>query len=291
MTPEIFRELLPLYVVGALDGEELEQFEHHIDANRARCGAELAEFQAVADNLAFSAPPVMPPDRVWRQIRAGIDPPQRAEREPFDLSALVLRWIPWTATAALAVLVIYLSHQLSERQGTLTALNRRIDALQAANTELAADKTELTRVANELRQKFDRQDLLVASLERKVGQQENSLALLMDPAIRVAQLADPKGETKAVAKAYWHDAKQTGLVVASHLPAVLQGQDKCLELWAIKAGEAPVPAGIFWTDETGHGIVEIRLTKQLASIDKFAVTIEPTGGVPAPSGPMVLIGD
>jgi anti-sigma-K factor RskA len=283
MTHETFRELVPLYVLGALDGEELHTFERYTEANRARCATELAEFQAVADQIARAAPPVRPPATVWQQIRAEIDA-RSEKREPFQLSALLMRWIPWATTTALATLVVYLSNQLGDKQNSLAALNRRIEALQT-------DKMELIRDTNELRQKLNRQDLQVASLEHKVEQQSSSLALLMDPAIRVAQMTDPKGETKAVAKVYWHDTRRTGLVVVSHLAPVLEGEDKCLELWAIKDGEAPVPAGIFWTDESGHGVVEIRLARQLASIDKFAVTIEPTGGVPAPTGPMVLLGE
>ncbi len=288
MTHETFRELLPLYVVGALDGEELREFERYIAANRERCEAEIAAFQTVADQLALAVPPVAPPPGVWRQIRAGIQP-ALAPREPLDLAAWLMRWVPWAATAALALLVVYLSNQLSERQSALVALRDRLEAqqqdiesLQAANARLTTDKAELMRVANELREKLDRQDLRVASLDR-------SLSLLMDPAIRVAPMTDPKRETKAVAKVYWHDTKQTGLVVASHLPAVIQGEGKCLELWAIQAGQAPVPAGIFWTDQTGHGVGEIKLDRPLASIDKFAVTIEPAGGVPAPTVPMVLL--
>jgi anti-sigma-K factor RskA len=288
MTHETFRELLPLYVVGALDGDELREFERYVEANRERCAPEIAEFQAVADQLALAIPPVAPPASVWRQIRADVQPAP-IQREPLGLAALLMRWAPWSATAALALVVLYLSNQLTARQQALVALRQLVEAqqqdigtLQAANARLTTDKAELARVANELLEKLDRQDLRVASLER-------SMAVVTDPSIRVAQMADPKGETKAVGRVYWNDTKQTGLVVASHLPAVIKGEDKCLELWAIKAGEAPVPAGIFWTDETGHGVMEIQLSRQLASIDKFAVTIEPASGVPAPTGPMVLL--
>ncbi len=103
-------------------------------------------------------------------------------------------------------------------------------------------------------------------------------------------MADPKGQTKAAARVYWHDVKKSGVLVASNLQPVLKGQYKCLELWAICGSEAPVPAGLFWTDNTGHGVLEIKLGKQMACVDKFAVTIEPVGGVPAPTGSMILQG-
>jgi anti-sigma-K factor RskA len=112
----------------------------------------------------------------------------------------------------------------------------------------------------------------------------------MDPAIRVAPLADPKAETKAVAKVYWHDARKTGLMVFSNLAPVQQDRGKCLELWAICGNQPPVAAGIGWTDASGHGVLEVKLAKDIACIDKFAVTVERAGGVPAPEGAVVLIG-
>ncbi len=103
-------------------------------------------------------------------------------------------------------------------------------------------------------------------------------------------MTDPKGETKSIARVYWHDAKKTGLIVASNLQPVIQGEGKCLELWVICGTEAPVPAGIGWTDATGHAVLEIKPGKEVACADKFAVTVEPAGGLPMPTGPMVLIG-
>jgi anti-sigma-K factor RskA len=132
--------------------------------------------------------------------------------------------------------------------------------------------------------------LQVAALEKQVGQQSASLDLVMDPAVRVSQMTDPSGATKGAAKVYWHDTKKTGLVVVSNLQAVIKGQGKDLELWAFCGDKPPVPAGLFWTDATGHGVAEIKLVKELACVSKFAVTIEPAGGVQVATGPVVLLG-
>jgi anti-sigma-K factor RskA len=113
---------------------------------------------------------------------------------------------------------------------------------------------------------------------------------LTDPAIRIAPLTDPKGETKATAKVYWQSEKKTGLMVVSSLTPVVEGQGKCLEIWAICGSEPPVPAGIGWTDESGSGNLRVKLAKDIACIDKFAVTVENTGGVSTPEGSIILIG-
>jgi anti-sigma-K factor RskA len=353
MTHEQFREHVPLYVVGALDGDELHEFERYAAEHRAACEPEIAEFQAIADQIALGAPPAAPSPAVFHRVMATIEDynrmvtrarvAERREREEFSVGALVFRWMPWVATAALAALVVVLNGRLHkvndqlavatthsnelvsqgtnqqskfvELNGQIAELTARIaaqstefkeqtdqlrtqnaeqkqdiEALQAVNNRLTAEKAELQRIADELRQKLDRGDAQVAALEKKLTEQAASLELVMDPAIRVAQMTDPKGQTKAIAKVYWHDVKKTGLVVVSNLDPVVQGKGKCLELWTICGTEKPVAAGIGWTDASGHGILQIKLEKPIACADKFAVSVERAGGVPAPEGPIVLLG-
>ena len=63
-------------------------------------------------------------------------------------------------------------------------------------------------------------------------------------------------------------------------------------MWAI-AGKEPVSAGIFEVDEAGHAFLRLPTLLPLPRakrFDKFAVTLEPAGGVPKPTGPMYLLG-
>src|SRR5262245_29824309 len=72
MTQETFREQLPLYAIGALDGDELREFEQYVAENPEDCGAELTEFQAVADHIALEAPAATPSPGVWEQLQRDI---------------------------------------------------------------------------------------------------------------------------------------------------------------------------------------------------------------------------
>ncbi len=390
MTHETFREMLPLYIVGALDGDELYHFERYVAENRELCRNEIAEYQAIADQLALAPPfgepspsvynrilaaieekkppvaapapaPVAPPTRVpvrvpttapastSAPVAAPVSRPasapvaERRERGGFNLGLLILRGLPWVATAALAVLLVGANSQLqemtrlrqatldsynlllgknNEQQGGLTNLTARLDAqareyaaqtqqfqeqvdklrvqneeqqrnlnsLSAANKELDAEKVQLQHAADRMREQLEQQIQQTALLLKKVNEQTVSLDLLMDPTIRIAPLADPKGESKATAKVYWQAEKKTGLMIVSNLTPVVQGQGKCLEIWAICGTEPPVPAGVGWTDETGHGNLRVKLVKDIACVDKFAVTVENAGGVPAPEGSIILIG-
>jgi anti-sigma-K factor RskA len=361
MTHETFRELAPLYVIGALDGVERVEFERYLAANRPRCEAELAEFQAVADQLALAAPAAQPSPEVFKRVMTAVEGPAKpasprapgaaeGRRKGFGFESLLLGWIPWTATVAMCVLLVIMTGQMrtmtqrfleqqsenEKSQAQLTGqiakisqlssnleaqagefkaqaeqlraenetLERDAETLKATNGKLAADKIELLRVTDELRQQVARQDAqvtslqtqlsdhdaLVASLQKQLGEQNERLGLLMDPAIRLAQLADPKNGTKATARVYWQDATKQGLIIVSNLQPILEGEGKDLELWALCGDQPPVPGGLFWTDATGHGVMEIKLSKESACADKFAVTIEPEGGVQAPTGPVVLVG-
>jgi anti-sigma-K factor RskA len=352
MTHEAFREMLPLYVVGALDGDELHNFERYMTENRERCISELAEYQAIADQIALSAPSAKPSPNVYDRIAAAIDdvkrpvtapavatvaaPVQRTKPPGFQLGALIVRLVPWAAAAALAVVLMNLNGQLQtvtrqlqaktdeydglvatnkEQQGGLVDLSGRLeaqsqefngkidqlrtknieqqhdlDALRAANKQLSDEKDGLLRAADHMRGQIEQQNLQTAALQKKMDEQTSSLDLFMDPSTRVALLADPKGESKAVAKVYWNGSRKTGFMVASNCSPVQQSQGKCLELWAICGSEPPVAAGIGWTDDSGHSAFQVKLAKDMACIDKFAVTVERAGGVPAPEGSIILIG-
>ncbi len=59
------------------------------------------------------------------------------------------------------------------------------------------------------------------------------------------------------------------------------------ELWAIAAGK-PFPEGVFTVRPDGRGSVRVDAIPGVASVDVFAVMLEPAGGVPSPTGDMYL---
>jgi anti-sigma-K factor RskA len=85
----------------------------------------------------------------------------------------------------------------------------------------------------------------------------------------------------------WHSTAG-GLLVAQGLPPAPEG--KVYELWAIAGKGAPVPAGVFAVDAKGAGSLRVPPLQAGEDLDTFAVTLEPAGGVPAPTGSMYLVG-
>jgi hypothetical protein len=122
-----------------------------------------------------------------------------------------------------------------------------------------------------------------AALRDEVTRAREVAVLLRDPATRVVALNGLAAAPDASGRIVWHE-KAGGQLYVAGLPPAPAG--KVYELWTI-AGPAPRPAGVFAVDERGSA------SRPVAPVDDgpvkvFAVTVEPTGGVPAPTGPMVL---
>jgi hypothetical protein len=94
MTHETFEELIAVYAVGALDGEDLVRLRAHLAAGCARCEAALRDAH---DDLARAVAPVPPPPDVRSVLleRAG------AATAPVRRRAA---WLPWAVATAAAVI-------------------------------------------------------------------------------------------------------------------------------------------------------------------------------------------
>jgi anti-sigma-K factor RskA len=124
-------------------------------------------------------------------------------------------------------------------------------------------------------------------LKADLQRQQMVIAILRDPATQVVALAGQAPAPTARARMMWH-AKAGGVFVATGLPAAPEG--KAYQLWAIAGSNAPVSAGVFSVDASGTGSLSVRPLPGVATVDAFAVTLEPAGGLPAPSGAMYLLG-
>jgi anti-sigma-K factor RskA len=105
--------------------------------------------------------------------------------------------------------------------------------------------------------------------------------LLRDPATRVMVLRGAGPAAGAQGRVVWHE-RAGGYLLATNLPP--PGPGRTYELWVLSAG-TPRPAGTFEVGRSGEATVRV---EPAGSVDGFAVTLEPEGGVPAPTGPLVL---
>jgi hypothetical protein len=128
-----------------------------------------------------------------------------------------------------------------------------------------------------------------ARLDGLIKEQEKELAWLKDPVVQVAILKGLEANPNAKAQLLWHPGTKQGILYARGLPPL--PLEKSYELWAFVDGQ-PVPTGTFDARPGDVTVYSISRQESLGEKPtKFAVSIEPRGGVPKPTGTIVLLGE
>ena len=92
-----------------------------------------------------------------------------------------------------------------------------------------------------------------------------------------------------MACAIWHPETKRGILYVDGLPPLPLG--KSYQLWAF-VGATPKPAGVFESAAGGTAVISLGAFDAAAEKPaKFAVSVEPKGGVPSPTGAVVLLGE
>jgi anti-sigma-K factor RskA len=105
------------------------------------------------------------------------------------------------------------------------------------------------------------------------------------PSVSSVLLAGLEATPQAQGSTFVDPSARAAVFYASDLPA-LSGE-QTYQLWFIADG-VPVSGGTFDVDAEGRAMVIVDQTAPIEAIQLWAVTIEPAGGVPQPTGEMVL---
>jgi len=186
-----------------------------------------------------------------RPATIGPQPPPRFESGGFPY------WLPWSLAACLGVLCIILMTQTQSMQ-------QRPESLQPKIDQLRKERDDLQRQIAGLKNQDEPSQVRIAVLRSLV---ENS----------------PKG----VAVSLWSIENGRGQFMAEGLAPSPENQD--YQLWLLDKQNNPTSGGTFAVDESGRARFQFKLVSP-ANVEQFAVTVEPKGGVPKPSGPMILLG-
>lgn len=255
MNREDIGELAAAYALGGLEGAERARFEALLAAGDAEALGALRDFEDTLAGLAASAPETPPPAvkaaLMERIAAAGARAPAPVRPLARRRAAIWPAVLSGAMAAGLAAIVV--GWTVSARyEKRLDTLARDADQLKAA-----------------------------------LRSQQAVIAILRDPATQVVALAGLPPAPGARARMMWH-ARAGGVFVATGLPAPPEG--KAYQLWAIAGSNAPVSAGVFSVNASGTGSLSVHPLPGVAAVNAFAVTLEPAGGLPAPSGEMYLLG-
>lgn len=261
-----FTDLVAAHALGALDDDERVGLERHLAAGCAVCEPELVAMQRVAEGIALSAPAVEP----RAEVRRGVIERATAPVPLQPRTAASRRPQPWAIAASIAVLLLAGAVVWGVSLQQRLAGERR-DRVALA-TDLAAARAELTRTQTQLTSgEVERAALL------------RHLSVLGASRLQQVQLAALPPAPSANARMFVDPGSGQAIFSASGLPAL--PNNRTYQLWFITAGK-PVSAGIFDVGPRGDGRVLVQVAPPTNVI--WAVTVEPAGGVPQPTGQMVL---
>lgn len=257
-----FTDLLAGHALGVLDEEERASLERHLDKGCPVCAPELAAMLEVAEGIASSVPAIEPRPEVRRELLA------RAKAvTPIGRRVVASRVGGRTLALAASVALLLLAGAVGWGLGLQQRLQRVERQRVALAADLAAARAELSR--NEVER--------VALLRH--------LAVLGASRLQQVQLAALPPAPTANGRMFLDPGSGEALFSARGLP--LLPRDRTYQLWFITGGK-PVSAGVFDVGPQGDGRVLVDAVPSGAPIDAWAVTVEPAGGVPQPTGEMVL---
>jgi len=288
---EDYKEMIAAHALGALEAAEARELDAHL-ASCAECRVEFESWQDVAASLVYAAPTSKPSaelrSRLLASVRAEAAQPSspviikesvKSKGIAVESSKVESNVVPfekparrswstasqvWAIAASLAFIALIAS---------LVLLWNRNNAMQQ---EMARVTTQLDEAQVELTRERE-----ILSREREARE------LISAPESRIMTLAGTEMATRARAKFVYDRKTGRAMLMADDLPPAPAG--KAYQLWYIAEGKPPMPGHVFNTNAAGHAEMRDQLSEEARSATIFAVTLEPSNGVNAPTGPKYLL--
>lgn len=286
MTHEDVQAALAAEALGALEPEEAERVSLHL-ATCDECRGELAVLRDAAASLAYTVPAAPMDAARSTRLRARLVARARAGREGADASTPARPavgvaaprspasadddprvvpigrargggWGGWLAAAAAVVLLLGVGAYAARMKG-------RYDVLADRYAALGDDRERLVRI---------------------LARSDSTVAALSGPGVKVIDLASTHRAAPS-GRMFWDPATGRWTFFAHDLPALRPQRD--YELWLITP-DGPRAAGTFRPEPDGRAVVRMTYDLPRGSLKAVAVTEEPAGGLPKPSGTPIILG-
>jgi anti-sigma-K factor RskA len=270
---DALRDAYGLYVLGALEPAEHARLVAHL-RTCDECASTVKSLREVAGALAFGVPQVAPSPALRSRVLSAA---ARVRTPRIGVQATALRPPPvtatsrrsralvagWLAAAAAAVVAVAFWSQATSLQTRLADADTRLADL---SRRLDSSERRLQESTNET--SAVRQRLAVLTAADAI-----ELRLVGQPPARQSSARAFVSRTRGV------------LFAASNLPALPAG--RTYQIWYLTRG-APISAGLVQPDAQGNATESFGVPADLAAPAGMAVSLEPDGGVPAPTGAIYL---
>ena len=288
-----FESLCAGYVLGALSDEEKRTFETMLEDASPEQLEIYRQMVRIKDDLSLGVDPMEPSEDLFDGVLDRISLDDIAEDtgessmtesnadsaksiKPKDrgndsTSATILPL--WTYKAAAAIL-------LAGVLGLALYTQQQSERVDEQGAEITVLESEL-----------ERQTQLLTQLESELERKEELLAVLESRQVNLILMAGQETSPEGYGKIIWDPENERALLQVANLPE--PAPDKDYQLWLIKDEQNPVSAGVFSFEQSSTDLfykIE-ELNERPSSISNtFAVTLEPKGGAPQPTGSMYLLG-
>ncbi len=284
-------ELLPIFVLGALEPDEMLAVDSYINHHQG-LAERLAQLEATTAQLAYIAPPLPLPGHVKTQLMQRVQadliaqqpaplsipaifPPRRRivpspgvvmppaappRKPPTNWFSLVTRTLIGVGVAAAMLLLVIRIGQLSI---TTYRLNAELAELKAQNSQL--------HTVNQ-------------SLEQQLQDQNNQMAVFADKEIAL------KGTDVApVALGQFYVVNHKGVLTVQDLPPLPKNQT--YQVWLIPAEGPPLSVGFLEVTAAKMGSLMVTIPDAASNFANVGLSIEPIGGSLSPTmSNIVLLG-
>jgi hypothetical protein len=256
------KDLILLHAFDQLERDEAAALIAHLRSGCPTCAGELASARTIAGMMGLAAAPVAPSSGVRERVLAaarsgGAALARRAPEAPGRKPRARLSAFAVTALLAAGLTGIAI----------LVPARRDIERMRS-------DVQEAHRAAT-------------ASAARAAAAEE-ALKTIGSPATRVIAMGPAGPQPDAAARIFWDEPHASWQVYFTHMKASAPG--RIYQLWFITADRRKISAGTFGVGDTGEASLGVAIPPGLGAIALAAVTEEPEGGVPQPTGAIQLVG-
>lgn len=249
-----YEDQIALFALGLLTGYELREIEAHLEEGCEICEGMLKDNDIVFNSLPYCLEDHPVPNeiekKIFEKLEAGEQLRDKDLTHGFWHNIRPL-WLNWgTAISAALIILLVISN---------VSLRNKLSSQQEALNELLA----------------------------KSGKESEMMQFLTTPKVEIVKLAGMMEDKTASGKLLMNPDTHQALLLVSNVPALAEG--KTYQLWIIDGGE-PVSMGTFEVDLNGNEMMKIKSMPEPTESSRFAVTLEPEGGMPHPTGDTYLFG-
>ena len=255
----VFEELCVGYVLRSITNEEEKEFKSLLEDATPEQEQLFQDMQSIASEMALLSYDQKPSESVKEQLL------QMAWASVHARGGANVHYLSRYRIAAAAA-VLFLVSSLG-----LFFFNQNLETDLESQKELVAQKETTIRI-----------------LETEVEQKSELLAILEARDVDLVLMDGLEVNPNGFGKVVWDKDNGQALLQVANIPAVPTAKE--YQLWFV-INNQPYSAGVFAVnDPSRDNFFKIQELNQSASQGAFAITLEPEGGSPQPTGDMYMLG-